>query len=489
MSLAKKAFIGALWNVAATAGARVVGVIGTLIITRFLAPEVMAEVTAAAILIATANLVTNFGFGNYYIVNDDEPEIAFHMTALHLSFAVIAFAAVFLVADLASAIFGVPTMTQYIPGMLVATALRRLSDLPRNVLAKQLSFRRIGAAATLGELSYVLVSVSLAANGWGGHAMVIGNIVQAVTGALVLTTGVHWRTWLLPCRLRWQRIASMMRFGVPLGVTATFEYASSSWDNLLFARYFGANEMGLYHLAYKLASIPGEQLGEHAGAVILPSLSQIEDPQARKDALVRATGLMALLVFPLAIGLSSVAESLVVTVLPENWHGTAPLVTILAAISVFQPISWNMHAYWIAESQTRLMMAIQLGKITLLSLGIVLMAQYGPLWICVTVGAVFATNAVVSVVVCALMAKIPVHRFWRGFWQPLLACVPMVAAVMAARYGLRALGVEAPLAFLLTEIVAGAMAYVPAALILAPTIAQDFLGLVKKVFSRDRGND
>jgi PST family polysaccharide transporter len=50
MSLAQKAARGALWTVISSMGGRAIGVIGTLVITRFLHPSQIGEVAAATVL-------------------------------------------------------------------------------------------------------------------------------------------------------------------------------------------------------------------------------------------------------------------------------------------------------------------------------------------------------------------------------------------------------------------------------------------------------
>lgn len=484
MSLARKAVAGAIWNVGSNLGARLVGLVGTLVITRFLAPDVMGEVAAAAILISTAALITNLGIGHYYIVKGDEDDVAFHMTAITVITTVLSLVGVFLLADWLAAVFNLPTMSQYIPGMLVFGGLQRLGAVPQKVLVKNLQFRRIGAAAAIGEFLYVIVSVSLAMNGWGGHAMVIGNIVQAGVTTLIFATGVSWRTWLLPCKLRWDRFIDMMRFGVPIGTSATVAYISTHWDNLIFSRYFGPTQMGLYNLAYRLTQIPGEQIGEHAGAVILPSLAKIPDPERRKDALVRAVAITTLLVTPLAIGMASVADSLVDALLNETWQGIAPLIVILSVISIFQPLIWTLNSYWTAESRTSLLMVVQLFTIALLTVSIVIFAPYGPLPVCFAVGGSFAISALFSIGSVVYGDKIPWRRFLVPLIQPSIACVPMVAAVLGVRHGLLLVGVENSLLSLILEIVFGAAAFIPAAFVFVPRTSRDFVRLVKNALTR-----
>jgi O-antigen/teichoic acid export membrane protein len=69
VSIAKRATLGALWSVGASVAARVIGLVGTLYMTRLLAPEVVGEVAAAAVIAQTSNWLSHWGFNQYMIVH------------------------------------------------------------------------------------------------------------------------------------------------------------------------------------------------------------------------------------------------------------------------------------------------------------------------------------------------------------------------------------------------------------------------------------
>src|SRR6478672_10974969 len=86
MSLAHKAARGAIWTVISSMGGRAIGVLGTLVITRFLKPEIIGEVSDATILTMTASWITIWGFGQYTVVHgrgDEAREVAWHATFLY----------------------------------------------------------------------------------------------------------------------------------------------------------------------------------------------------------------------------------------------------------------------------------------------------------------------------------------------------------------------------------------------------------------------
>jgi lipopolysaccharide exporter len=472
-----------MWTVGTGMGARVVGLIGTLVITRFLSPDMVGEVTAAWTLIMSATLLTGFGLGNYYIVKGGGPEIGFHMTVYSLALGSVGLGLLWLLDEPLSASLGMPSVAQYIPGLIVAGILRRISALPQRVLVHELRFRRLSMARAAGEITYVASSVGLAAAGLGGDAIVIGNILQAAVEGLLVVTAVSWRSWLQPCRLQWERTKDMFHFGLPLGANAFLSFGSQNWDRLIYGRFFGSERMGLYQLGYRLAEIPAAQIGDQINDVLLPSMAKLE-PEARARALIRSTALLGLVIFPLALGLAVVAEPLVLLLFNDEWHGVGQFVAILSGISIFQPMSSTLGSFLISYSQTRAVMIIEVFKLGALVVGMAAFAPLGPLWVCAGVVTSYAVHALLCAWLCVRRYDIPAGAMTVAFLRPLLACVPMVLAVLAVRHGLRAAGMDRPVVSLVFEILAGIAVYLPAAFAIAPAIARDFLDLIKKALRR-----
>jgi lipopolysaccharide exporter len=486
VSIVKQAVRGAVWTIGLGIGARVVGAIGTIVIARFIVPEVMGEVLAAWIVVTLGHTVTRMGLDQYLIVkHDDGADVPFHTTFWMFVFGLLGLGAVVLLGDWLGAYLNAPGMSQYMPGCVVAVAIRRVASIPDRVLARDMRFRAIAVSQGLGELSYVATSLTLAgAFHMGGHAIVIGNIVQAlvILGVVVAAAGVS--EWLTPCRITWSRTRDMMRFGVPLNFETALAVASRMVDNLMFSYRFGAGAMGLYNMAYNLADIPATHVGEHISSVLLPSMSKIK-PERRPAVLIRSTALLALLIFPMAVGLGVVADPLIEVLLPDEWQGVAPLLTVLAVLSVFRPVSWVVASYLKVAERTGVMFWMEAFKVTLLLTGIALLPT--PVWASTSVGVAFGAHSLAMVLGVAYLDKIAPARFAPGFIGPLAASAVMAAAVLGVRHGLSWLGVDSTLASLLVEIAVGAVVYVPAALVLAPGTARDLLSLLRSTYGRASG--
>jgi PST family polysaccharide transporter len=485
VSIARKAVRGAVWTIALSLGARAIGLVSTLVLTFFIAPEIEGEVFLAWGIVFTTSTATRFGLDQYLIVkHKDGEDVVFHCTFYTIVLGVLALGVVLLLDDWLAQYLKSPQLTSYIPLAVVGVALRRISAIPHRILIRDFRFRIAAMAEAAGEISYVGTTLLLAYLGYGGYSILIGNIVQASI-LLGMVTAAAGLSWLRPCRLAWARTMDMLSFGLPLNFHTLLNVIAQYCDGWVIFGRFGARAMGLYRKAYSLADIPASYVGEHIGSVLLPSMAKIE-PERRMDVLIRSTAILGVLIFPMGVGLGVVAGPLVEAFLDERWYQTAPFLTVLACMSVFRPLSWVVDSYLKVTTRTHLLFVSELVKIVFLV--VALLIAPAPSWAAVGVGTAFACQAFFLLFVLRSVDGVSPLRFAPGFVGPLMACGVMAAAVLGARYGLYKLGMDIPILHLMIEVVVGAVVYVPAAFVCAPGVTRDVLGLLRKSFGRNRAS-
>ena len=116
-------------------------------------------------------------------------------------------------------------------------------------------------------------------------------------------------------------------------------------------------------MAYNLADIPAVQVGEQIDRRAAAGDGGAWHLTSARQRWSRSTALMALAVFPLAVGLGTFAPSLVALILNDKWQAVAPLLTVLSVLSVVRPMGWGVNAYLASFSRTRPMMFLELLKL------------------------------------------------------------------------------------------------------------------------------
>jgi PST family polysaccharide transporter len=464
-----------MWTIGAGVGARALGLVGTLAVTRFIAPDDYGEVSVAVVVVLTANQFSTLGLGQLLIARQNAPRsVAFHVTVFHVVLGAIALLAAVVLGHHLGAWFDAPGMSRYLPGLALSGLFDRVSYVPERILVRDLRFRSVSLARTVGDVVYSVVCVVLAAIGFGGAAIVIGNVARSALRGALFVFAVELRDWAQPSRLSMRQTRELLAFGVPMSLGALCAFASRRWDNLLVSRFFGPGPAGMYNLAYNLADVPAIQVGEQIGDVLVPSFARLE-PARRPDALVRSVTLLALVVFPLAVGLGAVAPTLVRAVFDQKWLPMAPMLVLLSALSVTRPVGWTVESYLQAREKPRLILGLEAFKVIALLAAIETIGRRSPLFTCGAVGVAFAAHALLAIWAVRVIDGVPFGKMLLGIASALAACVPMVAAVLAMRHGLAAGEGVRPAVGLVAEIGAGAAGYAMGALLVARSTAYDLV--------------
>jgi PST family polysaccharide transporter len=497
-SLLSRAARGAFWTVLTSGAARAVGLAGTLLLTRFLDPREYGEISLAAVVILTAHTVSNCGLSQYLVSRPEAGRAAaFHATFYFTLLGLVALGVALLAGGPIGAFIHAPGIVRFLPGLAFATLLERVATVPDRIQVRDMRFGSVGLIRSGGELVYTAVSVTLAATGqgepWGGgNAVVIASVARSGVRLVALAATTSWREWAEPCRITWARTRDLFAFGLPMSIATLAGFGSRKWDNLVFSYHFGQGAAGLYNLAYNLADIPAAQIGETIGDVLVPSFAKMDTEARRRRALLLAMRQMTLLVAPLAFGLGAVAP-LLGALFDPRWAAMDLMLLLLSVLSVVRPIGWIGSSYLQVKNMPRTIMILECGKPLALVALMHLFATYGPRlagpallgrlgtgehWACAAVGVVFALNTLSYMVVFRRTDGLSLRVQLRAVAPPVLACVPMVAVVVAARAPLASLGLGA-LGRLLAAVGLGAAVFVPAAFLLAPAAARELLGLFR----------
>jgi len=489
VSLERKTAIGALWTVTTSVGARAVGLVATLIITRFVAPHEYGEVMAAVAVCETTSYLFNAGLGQYIVVHPEEGrDTAFHSTVYNCLTGWFGLSMVVLFREEVASVFTAPGLAQYVPFLALSMSIDLFAFVPTRILNRDLRFKQLSLGRTAGEFVYAGVGVYLAFSGWGGMSVVMGNLSRAVVRSIWFIASVHWRDWLEPTKLRWEKTRQMYAFGLPLWLSNLADMGARKWDNLLMVRFFGEAPLGLYNFAYNLADVPATHVGEQIGDVLIPSFARMPKGKTRQVALIRAVGLMALVNFPLAVGLGAIADSLVDSLFDEKWAAMAPMLTLLSVLSVTRPVGWIMQGYILAHDRTRTLSVLEMLKAAAVVGLIATVGRYDVHVACVAVGIAYTLHALASVYAVKRTDGIPMMSIIGPQILPLVACVPMAVAVYGIRFGVvTTLGWPSWLSLLL-EIFGGAITYVIGGLVIARKQSRELLRIARDIrASRRRG--
>jgi lipopolysaccharide exporter len=484
-TLAARAARGAAWTLPTSLGTRLIGLVGTLLLARYLTPAEYGEVSAASILMLTASSITTAGVGIYLVANPTTSRAeTFHATCWFLAIGVAAIAVAWGLGGRLAGWFEAPQMARFLPAFAVVSVLERGLFLPERMLVRELRFGWLSLARGLGELTFTGVSVVLAVLGFGGMAIAWGNVARSALRFAAIVPAVDRRAWLEPHRLRLATMRRIVGYGSSVSVASVATFGMRRWDNLLISHYFGPASMGAYNYAYNLADTPAVTVGEQLSDVVGASFPHAAHG-TRAAALVRACELVSMIMFPLAFGLGVVAPTVVEAFFDQRWASVGTMLVLLSVLSAPRPLANILYAYFYACDRPNVVALLEWLSLAAIIGGIATVGRMGINWSCAVVGAVFVLRTAIAIVAVRRQDGIPLSGFLKPMAGPFVACIAMVTAIVIARPVVQPYPATTRL-FL--EVALGTLVYVVGVLTLARSQSRELLRLVRlALFGDGRG--
>lgn len=237
-----------------------------------------------------------------------------------------------------------------------------LSIVQRNVLVRNMDFRSLFIIETAAAACSGAVAVAGALTGWGAWSLVAQSLVLTSVSAAMLWRLSAWRpAWIFDGAA----FRELWGFSSHLLGSHVLNFSDRNLDNLLIGRFIGPNALGIYARAYGLMLLPIDQVSSVLTRVMFPVLSILQrDRDSVKRVYLRATRAIALVSFPMMLGLLVVAEPLVLTVYGEKWRGAVLLIQIFCLTGLEQSLGTTVG--WIFNSQGRTDLQLRWGVCTFL---------------------------------------------------------------------------------------------------------------------------
>jgi O-antigen/teichoic acid export membrane protein len=430
--------------------------ISTIAMAKLLLPADYGIVGMASVVIGLVNQVAEFGLGSAVVQHRDlsravERRLAGAAVLLAVALAVLTAAG----APLVAAFFSQEALQLVIPAFGIRFVIDAFGSVPRGLLARQLRFKELALFEAVESIAMALVGLITAYLTRSYWALVAANLAS---GLVVVTLAIS----AAPVRPQWpgriNDLRGLLTFGrdVVLSRVAWFSFSNS--DFVVVGRLLGKDAVGAYTLAWSIASAPAEKF---AGLVlkvapaILSEASQ-HTGEIRRMFLVMVQG-VALVIFPLAIGLALLAHPLVHHVLGPKWAASVGPLRLLALAFIFRSLATLEPVVLNTRRETYLGRNLMALLAVVAPLAFLFFARWG----------LTGVAAVWFCVIPAVLLPLYAHYVWRridvtwGDWLRAIWPAMSSSAVMALVVQAIAMShaIQSPLVQMVVQIAAGAVVY------------------------------
>lgn len=341
MSLRQAAVTGAMWTSSSVVVVTVLQLLQVTILARVLDPADFGLMALVLLVYGFVQAFVDMGVGNAVIHFKDLDKR--HLSSvywLNVVVGAVLFLAVAGAAPWIALFFEDPRLV----GLLRLTAVGFLvvpaGQLHQVLLQRELRFNELAKVEVVSAVAGIAAAVGTALSGVGAYAIVWGMLASALVRA-ILVARAGMRTWRPEWRFRFDReLAPVFSFGMYQMGQRSVNYFSGRLDYLVLGKFFGAETLGAYSLAYQLVLMPLERINPIVNRVAFPIFAKRQDDDAGlRRGYVEVGKVLSLASFPLLAGAALLASLLIPVVFGDQWVLAVQLLPLLAFVGLFKGLT------------------------------------------------------------------------------------------------------------------------------------------------------
>lgn len=336
-SLKQKTAKGVLWSAIEQFSVQIIQFVLGLIMARILSPHDYGLVGMILVFTSIAETFVNSGFSNALIRKQNKTEVDYS-TAFYFNIVVgvVAYLLLFLLSPFIADFYNEPLLESLTKVVSINVFINSLGIVQRARYSIKVDFKTQAKATTTSVLFSGIIGIWMAYSGYGVWAIVWQSVIRNGLNVLLLWI---FAKWLPQLQFSWQSFREMWSFGYKLLLSGLIGTIYRDVYQLIIGKVFSATDLGNYTRAKQFASFPSSNITGIIGRVTYPILSSIQDDDVRLERVYRKyLRLSAFIVFPLMVGLSALAEPLIIYILTEKWRASIILLQIICLSMMWYPI-------------------------------------------------------------------------------------------------------------------------------------------------------
>jgi len=337
MNLKSKVKHGLKWTFVDQILSQIIFLVFGIFLARILTPSMFGIVGMITIFSNFAVLFVDLGFSAALIQKKEVTPAHFSSVFwFNLGIGLLMYFLFYISAPFISKFYNQPELIQLIRVICLSFIITSFSSVQANILIKELQFKRKVIINWIAMLISYLVAFTMAYKGYGVWSLVMMTLCTSF-----INTILYWMIskWIPLFIFEWKKIKELSNYGLNFLGDTSVNYWSRNFDNFIIAKVLGSTDLGIYSRAYSLMLLPLRNITTIVTKVMFPAFSQKQDDiQLLKKYYLNIIQYIALITFPLMIGLSLVSKEFVLLFFGNKWSAMIPILSILSGLGAIQSI-------------------------------------------------------------------------------------------------------------------------------------------------------
>lgn len=427
--LRQRAVSGAKWTTLSGAVTGGVQVLQFVLLAWLLAPEDFGLVSMALVAVGLAQMLADLGVGAAIIQRQqDAANDLSSLYWLNIFAGAVLFCVVFAAAPLGARLFAEPRLTELIRLAAASLLIIPIGQQFEVLLQRDLRFRRLAGIEVAGAAVGLLVALSVALSGGGASSLVWAQLASSATKAALLATA-GFRHHRVRFAFDPRRVGAYLRFGLYQIGERFVNFAIARIDVVLIGRFLGADALGVYTLACQLVLAPLTRINPVLTRVAFPVFARRQANEQLRSGYTELVRLLAIVVFPILVGLALTASVAVPVVLGEKWAESAAIIPALAVIGLAKALANPAGIVVLAKGRPEIGFWWQVSSFAAYAIAFYWAVQHGLRPLIWTYVGLSLVNLVAGLIMLRVLLRLDWSKYIAALGLPVAASVAMGGAL------------------------------------------------------------
>jgi len=329
---------GVFWSAVERFSAQGVQFVLGIILARLLTPHDYGLVGMIAIFISISQVFVLSGFGAALIQKKDRDEKDFSTTLYYnIAVAIFFYILLFLFAPYIANFYNEPLLIKLTRAISFTFVIEAFAVVQRAIFAINVDFKSQSKATLTSVIVSGIVGIALGYLGYGVWALVSQSLIKGFVNVLLLWSISKW----VPNEsFSYERFKKLFFFGSKLLMSGILNSFAQNISKIAIGKAFSSQMLGFYTRANQFAAFPSVNLYGALGRVTFPILCKFQDDKEelrRKHSEI--VKVLAIIIFPLMVGLISLARPLIIVMLTDKWLDSIWMLRIISVGLLLLPIN------------------------------------------------------------------------------------------------------------------------------------------------------
>jgi O-antigen/teichoic acid export membrane protein len=433
--------------------------INTLLLARLLSPQDYGLMAIVMVIIGFIGFFNEIGLGSALRqrieVNEKQLNGVFTLTLL-ISF--ILYILMLLLSPAIATYYKEPVLVEVLQFIALTFIIGSIATVPDALIARNMNFKAYAGIEFLMVVIQCVVTLTLAWLDFNVWALAWGFVVSQLFRTIMIFLSSGW----YPSRFGdFKAALDLVGFGASVTYSRLTWYFYNNANTLIIGKMMNSVMLGIYSMALTLATLPTSYITSMVIQIASPLFSKMQLDLSRLDnAMLRLTSGIAMIAFPMMVGMALTAKELVPVLLGEQWIEAVFPLQILCLVGVLKSIDPLITQAFISIGKANVTARYTSLCAVIIPLSVFIGALQGNLTaVAIALSVSYPLSSIYLFYSAKIHLNFSIRRYLKVLRMPIEACIWMSIWVYTTQWVLSSTLVEMKILILFAKFLVGAVSY------------------------------